>query len=98
MNRRAMNPIALLLRGLIRAYQWTVAPILGVNCRFAPSCSEYAHEAISRHGVLAGCWLAARRLLRCHPWGGHGFDPVPEQVRLIGARGHDCDQAREHRA
>ncbi len=74
-----MNPVALLLRGLIRAYQWTVAPVLGVNCRYAPSCSEYACEAIGRHGALAGAWLATARLMRCHPWGGWGYDPVPER-------------------
>jgi putative membrane protein insertion efficiency factor len=80
-----MNPMALLLRALIRAYQWIVAPVIGVNCRFAPSCSEYACEAIDRHGALGGAYLAARRLLRCHPWGGHGFDPVPDGSPLTSA-------------
>ena len=65
--------------GLIRVYQWLVSPLLPRACRFAPSCSEYAAEAIGRHGVLRGGWLAARRLLRCHPWGGDGFDPVPQR-------------------
>ena len=65
--------------GLIRIYQWLVSPLLPRACRFAPSCSEYAAEAIGRHGVLRGGWLAARRLLRCHPWGGDGFDPVPQR-------------------
>jgi putative membrane protein insertion efficiency factor len=63
--------------GLIRIYQWLVSPILPRACRFAPSCSEYAAEAIALHGVGRGGWLALRRLLRCHPWGGDGFDPVP---------------------
>lgn len=61
----------------IRLYQWTISPLLGVNCRYAPSCSAYAVEAIETHGVLRGGWLAARRILRCHPWGGSGYDPVP---------------------
>jgi uncharacterized protein len=65
------------LKGLIQAYRWFVSPMLGVNCRFAPSCSEYALEAVTRHGALRGSALAARRLCRCHPWGGDGFDPVP---------------------
>ena len=72
--------IAGLLRGLIRAYQLTLSPLLGPRCRFAPSCSEYAMEAIARHGALAGVWLAAKRIARCHPWGGAGFDPVPQSL------------------
>lgn len=69
---------------LVRAYQWTLSPLKNVlfgplaRCRFEPSCSEYAAQAIGRHGVFRGGWLAARRLLRCHPWGGCGHDPVPE--------------------
>jgi putative membrane protein insertion efficiency factor len=66
--------------GLIRVYQYGISPILPRTCRYAPSCSEYAREAIERHGAIRGCWLAARRLLRCHPWGGHGYDPVPDPI------------------
>jgi len=66
--------------GLIRVYQYGLSPILPRSCRFAPTCSEYAREAIQDHGVLLGCWLAACRLLRCHPWGGAGYDPVPDRV------------------
>lgn len=66
--------------GLIRAYQYLVSPLLPRCCRFAPSCSAYAAEAFERHGVLAGFVLAAWRLLRCNPWGGHGYDPVPERL------------------
>jgi len=62
---------------LIRLYQWTVSPLLGPRCRFYPSCSSYALQAITRFGVLCGGWLAARRLARCHPWHPGGFDPVP---------------------
>jgi len=66
-----------LLRGSIRVYQRAVSPLLGPRCRFHPSCSEYACEAIGAHGAGKGAVLAAKRLLRCHPWGGSGFDPVP---------------------
>ena len=61
----------------IRFYQWVISPMLPAACRYQPTCSAYAVEAITRHGVLAGGWMALRRLLRCHPWGGSGFDPVP---------------------
>jgi putative membrane protein insertion efficiency factor len=61
----------------IRLYQWTLSPLLPRACRFAPSCSEYAAEAILTHGPLRGVQLAVHRLGRCHPWGGHGYDPVP---------------------
>jgi putative membrane protein insertion efficiency factor len=61
----------------IRLYQWTLSPLLPRACRFAPSCSEYAAEAILTHGPLRGVRLALHRLGRCHPWGGHGYDPVP---------------------
>jgi putative membrane protein insertion efficiency factor len=62
---------------LIRIYQWTVSPLLGPRCRFYPSCSQYAHEAVLRFGVLRGGYLALKRLGRCHPWHPGGFDPVP---------------------
>jgi hypothetical protein len=61
----------------IRAYRWLLSPWLGGACRYWPSCSAYAEEAVHRHGVLRGSWLALRRLSRCHPWGGHGVDLVP---------------------
>lgn len=69
---------ALPLRALIHAYQWGIAPVMAPRCRFLPSCSEYALEAIAQHGAFRGAWLTVRRLVRCHPWGGHGYDPVPE--------------------
>ena len=68
----------LMLRAAIRAYQLVVAPMLPPSCRFLPSCSHYAEEAIARHGPVRGSFLAARRLCRCHPWGGGGYDPVPD--------------------
>jgi|KBSSwiStaDraftv2_1062776.scaffolds.fasta_scaffold1878801_2 putative membrane protein insertion efficiency factor len=62
---------------LIRAYQRLISPAFRGHCRFTPSCSEYAHDAIERHGVLRGAWLAVLRLARCHPLGASGYDPVP---------------------
>jgi uncharacterized protein len=65
------------LAGLVRGYQLTISPMLPPSCRFTPSCSQYALEAITRHGAVKGTWLAARRLIRCHPFHPGGFDPVP---------------------
>lgn len=62
---------------IVGAYRTLVSPWLPPACRFTPSCSAYAEEAIRTHGAARGAWLAARRLLRCHPWGGSGYDPVP---------------------
>lgn len=84
-----MNPVSILLRVLIRAYQWLIAPVLGANCRFAPSCSEYAHEALGIHGPIRGSWLALCRILRCHPWGGAGYDPVPPRSSLARSAAGD---------
>jgi len=67
-----------LLLAMIRFYQLTLSSVMGRQCRFLPTCSEYAAEAIRIHGAWRGCWLALRRISRCHPWGGHGFDPVPD--------------------
>jgi len=73
----AFDPLAAVLGGLVRAYRWGVSPFLLPSCRFAPSCSEYALESLRRFGTLRGGYMAARRILRCHPWGGAGYDPVP---------------------
>lgn len=76
-----MNALLRLLARLlvmpIRFYQLYISPLLGPSCRFTPTCSEYARQAILKHGPLKGLYLAVRRLLRCHPWGGSGYDPVP---------------------
>ena len=74
---RRSGAMAWLAVRLVRAYQVVLSPVMGGRCRFAPSCSHYAIEAYERHGALRGSWLTLRRLLRCHPWGGSGFDPVP---------------------
>jgi putative membrane protein insertion efficiency factor len=63
----------------IRGYQYAIRPLIGANCRFYPSCSDYAREAIERHGAAFGTWLAAKRVAKCHPYHPGGYDPVPEQ-------------------
>lgn len=65
------------LIGLVRLYRLLFSPWLGSNCRYQPTCSSYAIEALQVHGVVRGSWLAAKRIGRCHPWGGSGYDPVP---------------------
>ena len=62
---------------LIKLYQLLLSPMLGASCRYTPTCSQYAVEAIRKHGPFKGGWLALKRISRCHPWGGHGHDPVP---------------------
>lgn len=62
---------------LIRLYQITLSPYMGRQCRYTPTCSNYALEALQKHGLLRGSWLAVKRILRCAPWGGSGYDPVP---------------------
>lgn len=61
----------------VRFYRYFISPLTGPNCRFRPTCSVYALEALEKHGAIKGSWLAAQRILRCHPWGGCGHDPVP---------------------
>lgn len=69
--------MARVLLALVAAYRYLLSPMLGRSCRFFPTCSEYAMEALERHGALRGTWLAVRRVARCHPWHPGGYDPVP---------------------
>lgn len=72
-----MNVISRVLIAPVRLYQVALSPLLPPSCRFTPSCSTYAVEALTRHGPIKGLWLAVRRIGRCHPWGASGYDPVP---------------------
>ena len=73
-----------ILIAVIRFYQTALSPLTPPSCRFNPSCSAYAREAIEVHGAMSGGWLALRRILRCHPWGGYGYDPVPRRTGSAG--------------
>ena len=73
-----------ILIALVQLYRWCLSPMLGQNCRFHPSCSQYALDALRQHGAMRGSWLAMRRLLRCQPWHPGGYDPVPGST-------HHCD-------
>ena len=64
----------------IKAYQLIISPMLGSNCRFAPTCSEYAMESLKSHGFIKGLFLTIKRIGKCHPWGGHGYDPIPTKI------------------
>ena len=84
-----MNPAQHILMLAVRVYRWTISPLLiflfgpAGGCRFTPSCSEYARDAIRSRGALAGTWLAVKRICRCHPWGDGGHDPAPEKESRI---------------
>ena len=73
-----MTPLAFALSLPVRLYRVTLSPLIGHHCRSQPTCSAYALAALERHGALRGGWLTRRRLARCHPWGGDGYDPVPD--------------------
>ncbi|MEM9845529.1 MAG: membrane protein insertion efficiency factor YidD [Pseudomonadota bacterium] len=74
-----MTPLAYLFSLPVRAYRLVASPWVGHNCRYQPTCSAYALEALERYGALRGAWLACRRISRCHPWGASGHDPVPDK-------------------
>ncbi|MDH3229776.1 MAG: membrane protein insertion efficiency factor YidD [Alphaproteobacteria bacterium] len=80
------------MRGAIRFYQLFISPLTPGYCRYWPSCSAYGMTAIARHGALKGGWLTLRRILRCHPWGAWGFDPVPGKARHVNC-GHSAPPA-----
>ena len=73
LNKVATFPLLILIRG----YQLIISPLLGSNCRFMPTCSEYAIESLRSHGLIKGIYLTVKRIGKCHPWGGHGYDPIP---------------------
>ncbi|HKL69430.1 membrane protein insertion efficiency factor YidD [Salibaculum sp.] len=73
-----MTPLAYLVSLPVRFYRLVLSPWVGHGCRYQPTCSAYAMQALEKHGALRGSWLAARRIGRCHPWGGHGVDNVPD--------------------
>jgi hypothetical protein len=96
---KRLNPVQLILILVVHFYRWTLSPAktflfgpLG-QCRFTPSCSEYALEALQTHGPAAGSWLAVKRVCRCHPWGGSGHDPVPNMAS--GAK-HPASRITDH--
>ncbi|MDD9876749.1 MAG: membrane protein insertion efficiency factor YidD [Magnetovibrio sp.] len=76
------------LKGVVRAYQLLLSPVLAGNCRYHPTCSAYTLEAIDAYGPVGGSWLALKRILRCNPWAGSGFDPVPEKTCRHGDAAH----------
>lgn len=86
-DRRPRSPLAWLLLIPVTLYRWT-APFRVSRCRFYPSCSTYAVQALGEHGALKGLWLAVRRVLRCHPWNVGGIDPVPPRAGAQPADGH----------
>lgn len=73
-----MSPAAFVISLPIRFYRLVISPMIASNCRFTPTCSRYAMEALRKHGAIKGTWLATRRISRCHPWGGSGIDNVPD--------------------
>jgi hypothetical protein len=84
-TRRRPYQVSWWALGVIGLYRRFVSPLLGDNCRYYPSCSAYAEEAIREHGFPGGIWMAVRRIARCHPWHEGGFDPVPESRRRRGS-------------
>lgn len=69
--------LSYILLALIQGYQYFISPLIPPRCRYTPTCSEYGLQAIKKHGPFKGTWLTIKRISRCHPWGGHGYDPVP---------------------
>jgi putative membrane protein insertion efficiency factor len=86
-----------LLMGVVGIYRSWISPLTPPSCRFNPTCSAYAMESLERHGALRGSWLSVRRILRCHPWGGSGYDPVPREQGAVSADPGDRDLS-QHRS
>lgn len=89
---RMKNPLAVLAILPVRVYQLAISPWLPVSCRYQPTCSDYALDALRQHGALRGLWLTLRRIGRCHPWGGYGYDPVPARSCIACADTADAPQ------
>ena len=87
------NPFQIIVLQLLRAYKWAVSPMLPPCCRYVPTCSEYAMEAVERYGAVRGGWMASMRLLRCHPFVKGGYDPVVKHVHTESVRSTDCHHA-----
>lgn len=92
-----MSPLAYLFKGLVLGYRYTLSSFMGHGCRFRPTCSEYAIDAITAHGALRGGLMAVRRIARCRPGGGAGFDPVPDVAAPGAAARHAHGSAQPHR-
>jgi putative membrane protein insertion efficiency factor len=75
--KKILKCLGLPFIGLIKLYQWIISPMIGPKCRFTPTCSTYALQAIEKYGPFKGLWLALKRISRCHPFGGSGYDPIP---------------------
>lgn len=75
--KKLLRLLGLPFIGIIKLYQWIISPMIGPKCRYTPTCSSYAISALQKHGIVKGMWLAVKRISRCHPWGGSGWDPVP---------------------
>lgn len=91
---RRLSPLGAVLLMLVRVYQLVISPMLGPRCRYQPTCSSYAIEAVRLHGGVRGGWLAAKRIAKCHPWGGFGYDPVPKGSNTVA--GPNGDKAQNH--
>ena len=76
LNKIVIFPLVLFIRG----YQFIISPMLGSNCRFMPTCSEYATESLKEYGLIKGTFLTIKRIGKCHPWGDHGYDPIPRKI------------------
>ena len=85
-----VSPAKYVLIGLLKGYRFAISPLYGQVCRYHPTCSAYALQAVETHGAMRGVYLAARRVLRCHPWAAGGYDPVPQAHHLE----HDLKQHR----
>jgi len=86
---KTQSPLKLVLIGLLKGYRFAISPLYGQVCRYHPTCSAYALQAVETHVAIRGVYLAARRVMRCHPWAAGGYDPVP-QHNLKQHRGEQC--------